>query len=88
MCSCGLEDETTVHFFLCCPRYNTLRTTYLSKISEIIGSDVSVLPNDHLTHILMYGSNVYNNVTNEFIINDTIQFIKKSGRFKKFEAFS
>ena len=88
ICSCGLEDETTVHYFLCCPRYNTLRTTYLSKISEIIGSDVSVLPNDHLSHIIMYGSNVYNNVTNKLIINETIHFIKKSGRFKKLEAFS
>ena len=53
ICSCGLDDETTVHFFLCCPCYNGLRTTYLSKISRIIGSDISVLPNDHLTHILI-----------------------------------
>lgn len=87
-CLCGLEDETSVHFFLCCPRYNNLRISYLSKISEILRSDISVLPNDHLTHILMYGSNVYNYVTNESIINETIYFIKKSGRFEKLEAFS
>ena len=60
---------------------------YLSKISEIVGSDVTVLPNEHLTHILIYGSNVYNEVSNEAIILETIQFIKKSGRFKKLEAF-
>ena len=48
-CLCGLEDETVVHFFLCCPRYDQLRIAYLSKVSEIVGSDVTVLPNDHLT---------------------------------------
>ena len=87
-CRCGLRDETTVHFFLCCPRYKNLRTTYLSKISDIVRSDISVLPNDHLTHTLMYGSNVYNNVINESIISETIYFINKSGRFVRLEAFS
>ena len=61
---------------------------YLSKISEIVGSDVTVLPNEHLAHILMYGSNVYNDISNEAIILETIQFIKKSGRFKKLQAFT
>ena len=48
---------------------------------------MTVLPNEHLSYILMYGSNVYNGVCNELIIFETIQFIKKSGRFKKIEAF-
>ena len=47
-CSCGVEDETSVHFFLCCPRYIAQRTILLSKISDSIASDVSVLPKDHL----------------------------------------
>ena len=47
-----------------------------------------VLPNEHLSHILMYGSNVCNDVSNELIISETIQFIKQSGRFKKLEAFN
>ena len=87
-CFCGLEDETAIHYLLCCPRYNHLRTIYLSKISEIIGSDISVLPNEHLYNILIYGSNVFNNVTIELIISETIHFIKNSGRFKTFEVFS
>ena len=86
-CICGLGDETSVHFFLCCPRYTNLRVIYLGKISEIIGSDVTVLPKDHLTKILMYGSNVYNTITNELIIKQTLIFLKKTGRFKKLEAF-
>ena len=88
ICRCGLEDETSVHFFLCCPRYNSLRTPYLCKISEIVNSDISILPKEHLTHLLMYGSNVYNNISNELILTETIHFVKKSGRFTKLEAFS
>jgi len=87
-CACGLEDETPVHYFLSCPRYINQRTIYLGKISESIGTNVNVLPKEHLTQILMYGSNVYNNVTNNMIINETIYVMKKSGRFKKLEAFN
>ena len=87
-CSCGIEDETTSHFLLCCPRYNTPRQAYLSKISEITNSDVSILPKDHLTDLLLYGSKAYNTITNELILTETILFIYRSERFKHLEAFS
>ena len=79
--ACDMDDETLLHYFLYCLRYNTLRTAYLSKISEIIESDVSALPCDHLIQTLMYGSNA----SNKLIINETLLFIKESGRFKKLE---
>ena len=88
LCSCGMEDETSTHFLLCCPRYQALRCTYLGKISQIINSDITILPNDHLTNLLLYGSNAYNNISNDLILNETIYFIFKTKRFKKFEAFS
>ena len=87
ICHCGLDEETSIHYFLCCPRYSDLRALYLSKICEIIGSDVTILLPDHLLFILLYGSNVYNDKTNECIISETIHYIKSSGRFKKLEAF-
>ena len=87
-CFCGAEDETTLHYFLCCPRYLEQRTYLLSRISEIVGSDISILPKNHLNHILLYGSNVYNTVSNKLIIQQSILYIKKTGRFKKLEAFS
>lgn len=87
-CSCGVEDETSVHFFLCCPRFLVPRTILLSKISEIMTFDISVLPNEHLNHIILYGSNVFNYVANKLIIEQTIMYIKQTGRFKRLEAFS
>ena len=88
ICSCGNEDETTTHFLLCCPRYQNLRQVYLSKISQITNSDVSILPSDHLTNLLLYGSKAFNSITNELILTETILFIYKSERFKHLEAFS
>ena len=58
------------------------------RISEIIGTDINVLPNEHLFKILVYGSNTFNDVSNKFIITETIQFIRKSRRFKILEAYS
>ena len=87
VCLCGLEEETSVHFFLCCPLYLTIRSTLLNKISDIISADVTVFPDEHLYHILIYGSNVYNSVCNRLIITETITYIRKSGRFTNLEAF-
>ena len=86
-CACDLDEETSSHFFLYCTRYTNLRITYLSNVSDVIGSDISVLPSEHSLFILMYGSNVYNDITNKLIISETIRYIKLSGRFKKIEAF-
>ena len=66
MCACGIETETSVHFFLRCPRYPMQRAILLSKISDII--HVSVFPDEHLFHILIYGSNVYNSLCNKLIL--------------------
>ena len=87
-CSCGMEDETSVHCFLCCSRYLAQRTILLSNISEIIGTDVSVLPKDHLIHIILYGSNVFNTISNKLIIEQSILYLNKTSRFKKLEGFS
>ena len=88
ICSCGRGDETSTHFLLCCPRYSHLRSDYLSNISQIVKSDVTIFPDDHLTDLLLYGSKSFNNISNELIINETINFIFKSERFKTLEAYS
>ena len=66
----------------------TVRHTYLSKISQIVNSDISVFPKDHLTDLLLYGSKTYKAIRNELILTETIIFIYKSERFKHLEAFS
>ena len=86
-CKCGIEDETHFHYFLCCLCYNAIRL-FLSRISDIIGTDVNVLPNGHLFKILVYGSNPFNDVINKLIITETIHYIRKFRRFMILEAYS
>ena len=88
ICSCGSGEETSTHFLLCCPRYSHIRSNYLSKISQIVKSDVTVFPDDHLTDLLLYGSESFNRISNDLILNETINFIFKSERFKILEAYS
>ena len=78
---CLLDEENNTHFFLRCPFYISIRNKLLGNISLFIDSDITILPSEHLTNILIYGSNVYSNVTNKLIITETIEFIRKSGRF-------
>ena len=87
ICRCGLDDETHAHFFLRCPMFAVERVSLLSKISDILHTDISVLPSEHLVHILLYGSNVYNAVTDKLILNETITSIRNTGRFTTLEAF-
>ena len=88
ICSCKLEEEDNSHFFLRCPQFHSIRINLLSNISEIIGSDILFFPSHHLTHIIMYDSNVYNNITNKLILTKTLEYIRKSERFRVLEAFS
>ena len=88
VCRCGIEDESSTHFFLCCPRVSRQRSVLLSKVSDIINSDVNVLPKQHFTQILLYGSNVFNEITNRLILNQSMLYIKNTKRFNIVKAFS
>ena len=71
---------------------------YLSRLNKfqcptsphpiiVISSDVTVFSDEHLHYILIYGSNVYNSVSNRLIITETITYMRNSGRFTNMEAF-
>ena len=81
LCSCGQDLESTVHFFLHCQLYIDLRVL-LDSVSEIIFNNVRVYPDQHMCHILLYGSESFNSVANRMILESTIRYIKDSKRFK------
>ena len=88
MCICGQEEEDNSHYFPRCPRFQRIRIVLLSNISKVIGSDISILLREHLNNIILYGSNVYTKITNQMILVQTLEFIRKSERFKVLDAFS
>ena len=87
VCRCGVDDETNVHYLLRCPLYLAHRNILLSNVSDILNSNVEILPDIHLTQILLYGSKAYKKIVNQLIIRETIRFIKSTGRFAILEAF-
>ena len=87
ICSCFEEEENNSHFLLRCPLFSHVRNDLIGNISASIGSDILVFPTDHLTDILLYGSNAFNEVTNKLILSETIKFIKKAKHFDNLEAF-
>ena len=87
VCRCRLEDENTVDYLFGCPLHSGQRIALLDNVSKIVGTEVNVLPDDHLLHALLYVSNVYNKICNKLIINERIKSIKKSQRFDDLGAF-
>jgi hypothetical protein len=88
MCPCDTGNETSEHFLTRCPRFTSPRAIMLNTISQVLNNDISVLPDDHLSDILLYGSKMYNEITNKLIIESTVRFIKNTKRFAVLEAFS
>ncbi|MCH2390413.1 MAG: reverse transcriptase family protein, partial [Nitrospinales bacterium] len=88
LCRCGLADETSEHFLTRCPNYSVQRATLLRTASGILHNDISVLPDSHLADLFLFGSRMYNSITNKLLLESTIHYIKSTKRFSKLEAFT
>ena len=84
LCSCGQSSESSVHFFIHYQLYIDLRRVLLDSVSEIILNDIRVYPDQHMCHILLYGSESFNSVVSRMILESTIRYINDSERFKVF----
>ena len=78
LCSCSLE--TTLHFFLRCQNYTTLRRSLMTDLKNINDTIISLNEND-LLHVILYGNKNFDNSMNISILTATIKFIKVSQRF-------
>ena len=78
---CRDDDETTEHFLLRCRHFANTRSTLQEQMSNILKTDIKVLPKHRLVEILLYGDNNCNEIANKLILESTIAFIKLSKRF-------
>ena len=89
VCACGTTDESTSHFLHRCPRFSSQRTILYSKIRSLdSGSSFFSLSLDNFTTALLYGMKKLTDNDNKLILEATIDFIRKSKRFNKLEAFA
>ena len=80
ICVWGLEIETTTHFLLHCPLFQSVRQSLLINIKKI---DESIL-NKHdelITKTLLYGDDKFDLSCNKSIISLKIEFIVSTERF-------
>ena len=77
----GIED--TEHFLLLCPSFDLQRRDLLVGIVELLRPFVQIasLSNDALTQLLLYGDQDLSNDLNKNILEFTLRFIHKTGRF-------
>ena len=68
LCALGFDDAGSREFYVARSGISQiLRSVCLTKISQIIKSDVSILPVDHLSHLLLYDSKSFNKISNDLI---------------------
>ena len=80
VCVCGLEIETTTHFHLHCPLFQSARQSLLINIKKI---DESILKkhDELIAKTLLYGDDKFDVPCSKSIISLTIEFIVSTERF-------
>ena len=80
LCSCSIELETTLHFFLHYHNFLNIRRKLFDKIKLPDGTLVQ-LNDGSLLRVLLFGSKIYNEQVNVQILNASIDYIIESDRF-------
>ena len=77
----GIED--TEHFLLLCPSFDVQLRDLLAEISQLLQPFVQInnLSNIILIKLLLYGDKDFSDSINKSILQLTINFIHKTGRF-------
>lgn len=79
---CSAEAETTIHYFLHCPRYSLLRTQLLTNLIQIVGNLIYNYTEDNLVKIMLFGDNDLCYENNLRLFEVVQNFIDKSQRFR------
>ena len=86
LCGCGLDIETTSHYFLHCPLFHAERSTLLNNVNEI-DSTIFNKSDSVVTHILLYGNKSFKDEVNLLILNATSDFVLSTNIFDEHFIF-
>ena len=81
LCSCSLEVESTVHFFLHCHHYHDIRAKLLNSL-EVIDTHLLKLSEEQLIKVLLYGFSQLDQNQNGNILNSSMDYIVESKHFE------
>ena len=77
LCSCSLEVENALHFFLHCYHYSTFRMGLMNKVNQI-DENFSYLSDDNKVSLLLYRDSRFDD---NFILSVSITYILETERF-------
>ena len=80
LCSCSIEPETTLHFFLHCHSFLNIRRKLFDKI-KFLDETLLQLNEERLLTVLLFGSKIYNEQVNAQILNSSIDYFIESNKF-------
>ena len=80
MCACYTGVEDNAHFFLHCPLFVPMRNDLLGQLSHLPGLDLSNIDSQALLNLLLYGSPKFNEIDNRIVLEESIAYIKATGR--------
>ena len=83
LCSCSIEPETTLNFFLHCHNFLNIRRKLLDKI-KLLDETLLQLNDGNLLTVILFGSKIYNEEVNLQILNASIDYIIDSDRFTSY----
>ena len=83
-CLCNLGAETTHHFLLKCPIFNTQRDVLFQAINPVLMDNNMINLNDRdLAKLFLYGHEKLKFYENQTILRDVMIFIGKTSRFSR-----
>ena len=77
LCSCSITPETTLHFFLHCHNFLSIRRKLFHKI-KVLDETLFQLKEDSLLKVPLFNSKFYNNQKDVQIGNASICYIIES----------
>ena len=80
LCSCSIEPETTLHFFLHCCNFLNIRRKLFDKI-KLLDETLLQLNVENLLIVLLFGRKIYTKQVNVQILNPSIDYTVDSDRF-------
>ena len=80
MCTCGLEQETTLHYLLHYNLYSVQRLELLFNACDL-NLSLKSHSDENFLNVLLYGSEEFNYNMNKEILKAEIKFLKSSERF-------
>ena len=80
LCSCSLEVENTLHFFLHCHHYSTFHMGLMNKVNQT-DENFSYLSDDNKVSLLLYGDSRFDDNKNNFFLSAPITYILETEGF-------